>query len=190
MNNKKVLANKKSYYTQNKADIIKKQTNSNKKKAALKRAIKENEKINNNSKMSDQTKKFIEKLLNKLTFGSKVLCINKAEKIVNWCLIGQKNDYCSFKRTLQTLKNQAEGNRINYNSCNSKNEIEEKVTALCGISKHNASTEAFYADTANKFSDLLICNKTNDTLTDNSNEVIVNGIIAEEFNAKLNSILF
>ena len=134
--------------------------------------------------MGDESEIFMEKLTNKINSPSKVSCRVEAEKFVKWCLIGRKNNYCSLIRTLQTLKNQSEANIIKYEACNSKPDIEikEKIAALCGISKHNISFEAFCADTAYKFSD-LIYKKTRDTVPDNSNEVIINDI--EKFNSNI-----
>ena len=132
--------------------------------------------------MNNQSEKFIENLSNKMAFPSKAESRTQAEKFIKWCLIGRQNNYCSLKITLQTLKNQAETNISKYNSCNSENDIKEKTVALCGISKHNISSETFFSDTAYKFSDLMY-KTTSDIVNDNSNEVIVNTV--DKFNSNI-----
>ena len=101
------------------------------------------EKVEKNSLMSyfkvkEFSENFIDKLSSKIGFSTKAQCRNEAEKIIKWCLIGRKNNYCSLKRSLETLKNQANANIIKYDTCTSKtkSEIKEKLTILCGSSKH------------------------------------------------------
>ena len=108
------------------------------------------------------------KLLNEIGFSTNVASRIEAEKLVEWCLISRKNNHCSLLRIMQTSKNQPVGNIIKLKTFNSETENIDKIAEVCGNSKHNVFSKAFYANTAYTFNDLMY-NENSDTMKDNSN---------------------
>ena len=147
----------------------------------MKKNIKKNEKNNKSNSKDDSLlttykinlcmETFIQKLSSKLDSTSDSLCeINnriEAERIIKWCMTGRKNYICRLNRLINTLKTKAEDHIIVAKQLVDNNQ--NKISGLCGVSKHNASTESYFTDTTYNFRNLSKQNKLQDNLSNINN---------------------
>ena len=111
-------------------------------------------KMQTNKKMKTNSAKFVLKFVEKMKALSTASSRWEADNVVKWCLASRKLDVCLLERTLKNCKENAaivieQVKQLLFT------DPQLKFQALCGSSKHNSSTEAFFAETAYKHGEQL-----------------------------------